>query len=52
MQQHRLAAAALAVLGAVTAIPIPLAQLEFAGLFNVFDAAGRPGNELPATQVA
>jgi hypothetical protein len=33
----RLAAAALATLGAVSAIPIPLAQFDFAGLVNVFD---------------
>lgn len=33
----RIAAAALAALGAVSAIPIPLAQLDFAGLFNVFN---------------
>src|SRR5438093_12207479 len=32
----RLAAAALATLGAASAIPIPLAQLDFAGLVNVF----------------
>jgi hypothetical protein len=32
----RLAAAALAALGAASAIPIPLAQLDFAGLINVF----------------
>jgi hypothetical protein len=32
----RLAAAALATLGAASAIPIPLAQLDFAGLINVF----------------
>jgi ABC-type siderophore export system fused ATPase/permease subunit len=33
---NRLAAAALATLGAASAIPIPLAQLDFAGLINVF----------------
>ncbi len=33
----RLAAAALAALGAASAIPIPLAQLDFAGFWNVFD---------------
>jgi hypothetical protein len=32
----RLAAAALAALGAASAIPIPLAQLDFAGMINVF----------------
>lgn len=31
------AAAALAAFGAASAIPIPLAQLDFAGLFNVFN---------------
>lgn len=40
--QHRsatnqFAGAALAALGAASAIPIPLAQLDFAGLLNVFD---------------
>jgi hypothetical protein len=34
MTGNRLAAAALAVLGAASAIPIPLAQLDFAGLWN------------------
>jgi hypothetical protein len=33
---NRLAAAALAALGAASAIPIPLAQLDFAGMINVF----------------
>jgi hypothetical protein len=33
----RIAASALAALGAASAIPIPLAQLEFAGVFNVFN---------------
>ena len=33
----RIAAGALAALGAASAIPIPLAQLDFAGLFNAFD---------------
>jgi hypothetical protein len=37
MTGNRLAAAGLAVLGAASAIPIPLAQLDFAGLWNVFD---------------
>jgi hypothetical protein len=37
MTGNRLAAAALATLGAASAIPIPLAQLDFAGLMNVFD---------------
>jgi hypothetical protein len=34
---NRIAASALAALGAASAIPIPLAQLDFAGLFNAFD---------------
>src|SRR5437763_15702554 len=34
---NRLAAAALAALGAASAIPMPLAQLDFAGLFNAFN---------------
>lgn len=33
---NRVAAAALAALGAASAIPIPLAQLDFAGVVNVF----------------
>lgn len=33
----RLAAGVLAALGAASAIPIPLAQLDFAGFFNAFD---------------
>ncbi len=33
----RSAAAALAALGTTSAIPIPLAQLDFAGITNVFD---------------
>ena len=37
MTTNRFAAAALASLGAASAIPIPLAQLDFAGVFNVFD---------------
>jgi hypothetical protein len=36
MTVNRLAAAALAALGAASAIPIPLAQLDFAGVINVF----------------
>ena len=36
MPGHRIAAAALAALGAASAIPIPLAQLDFAGWINVF----------------
>jgi hypothetical protein len=34
--ERRFAAAALAALGAASAIPIPMAQLDFAGLINVF----------------
>jgi hypothetical protein len=34
---NRVAAGALAALGAASAIPIPLAQLDFAGLFNAFN---------------
>jgi hypothetical protein len=34
---NRVVAAALAALGAAGAVPIPLAQLDFAGLFNVFN---------------
>jgi hypothetical protein len=33
----RVAASALAALGAASAIPIPLAQFDFAGLINVFN---------------
>jgi hypothetical protein len=33
----RIAAAALATLGAASATPIPLAQLDFAGLINTFN---------------
>jgi hypothetical protein len=36
MTDNRFAAAALAVFGAASAIPIPLAQLDFAGIVNVF----------------
>ena len=44
MTGNRLAAAALAALGAASAIPIPLAQLDFAGVMNVFniDAGDSP----------
>jgi hypothetical protein len=34
---NRIAAAALAAVGAASAIPIPLAQLDFAGLVNAFN---------------
>jgi hypothetical protein len=37
LNPNRLAAAALAALGAASAMPIPLAQLDFAGLFNAFN---------------
>ena len=42
---NRIAAGAVAALGAASAIPIPLAQLDFAGLFDAFDmtAATHPG---------
>jgi hypothetical protein len=44
LSTNRIAAAALAALGAASAIPIPLAQLDFAGLINVFniDAGDSP----------
>jgi hypothetical protein len=44
MNTTRIAAAALAAVGAASAIPIPLAQLDFAGLFNAFniDAGDSP----------
>ena len=44
MTGNRLAAAALAVFGAASAIPIPLAQMDFAGIVNVFniDAGDTP----------
>jgi hypothetical protein len=37
MSDNRLAAGALAAFGAASAIPIPLAQLDFAGLINTFN---------------
>jgi hypothetical protein len=37
MSENRIAAATLAAFGAASAIPIPLAQFDFAGLVNVFD---------------
>jgi hypothetical protein len=37
MNENRIAAAALAAFGAASAIPIPLAQFDFAGLVNAFD---------------
>jgi hypothetical protein len=37
MTSTRLAAAALAAFGAASAIPIPLAQLDFAGIVDAFD---------------
>ena len=36
MTANRLAAVALAAFGAASAVPIPLAQLDFAGVINVF----------------
>jgi hypothetical protein len=42
---NRIAGSALATLGAASAIPIPLAQLDFAGFFNAFniDSGDSPG---------
>ena len=37
MSTNRIIAATLAAFGATSAIPIPLAQLDFAGFFNAFD---------------
>jgi hypothetical protein len=37
LTQNRIIAAVLGTLGAASAIPIPLAQLDFAGLINVFN---------------
>jgi len=37
MTANRIAAAGLAAFAAASAVPIPLAQLDFAGLVNVFD---------------
>jgi hypothetical protein len=37
LSANRAAAAALAALGAASAVPIPLAQLDFAGLINAFN---------------
>src|SRR5689334_5196340 len=37
LSRNRIAAGALAALGAASAIPIPLAQLDFAGFFNAFN---------------
>jgi len=45
----RIAAAALAALGAASAIPIPLAQLDFAGFFNAFNIDS--GESPPALRV-
>ena len=49
MSTNRIPAAALATIGAVSAIPIPLAQLDFAGFFNVFNID--PGDSPPALLV-
>jgi hypothetical protein len=37
LTQNRMIAAVLGTLGAASAIPIPLAQLDFAGVINVFN---------------
>jgi hypothetical protein len=37
LSRNGIAAGTLAALGAASAIPIPLAQLDFAGFFNVFN---------------
>jgi hypothetical protein len=37
MTAHRSLASALAALGAVSAVPLALAQLDFAGVLNAFD---------------
>lgn len=37
MTANRIAAGSLAILGAASAIPIPLAQLDFAGVINAFN---------------
>jgi hypothetical protein len=44
MTLNRIAAAALAALGVAVAAPIPLAQLDFAGVINVFniESGGSP----------
>lgn len=44
MTTNRIAAATIAAVGAAVAIPIPLAQLDFAGLVNVFniESGGSP----------
>jgi hypothetical protein len=49
MTANRLAAGALAGLGAASAIPIPLAQLDFAGLMNVFNIDS--GDSPPALHI-
>jgi hypothetical protein len=46
---NRIAAGALAALGGASAIPIPLAQLDFAGLFNAFNIDS--GDSPPALRV-
>ncbi len=45
MTGNRIAAGALAAFGAASGIPIPLAQLDFAGIVNVFgiDSGDSPG---------
>jgi hypothetical protein len=49
MTSKHLLAAALAGFGAASAIPIPLAQLDFAGVMNVFNING--GDSPQALQV-
>jgi hypothetical protein len=49
MNGNRIAAAALAAFGAASAIPIPLAQLDFAGVLNAFDISS--GDSPPALVV-
>jgi len=46
---NRVAAAALAAFGAASAIPIPLAQLDFAGLVNTFNIDS--GDSPPALRI-
>jgi hypothetical protein len=40
LTMERICAAALAAFGAASAIPLALAQLDFAGIFNVFNING------------
>jgi hypothetical protein len=54
MPLNRVAAVLLGVVGAAGAVPIPLAQLDFAGLINVFDidSGDTPGALLAIAGVA